>query len=322
MGFKGTLRSINAELKRQEREASKRHRQYLKEAEQENALYAVQEYEKFIKQITSFHQDCYSNLDWGIIINEPEPQEPLNTHQLTYTAQMKINGFKPNFLQRLFRYDSLKKRKLEANLQSAILQDKQTYAENLEAYRKRKERWSKDQEIARRLNTDPHALIEALETHLNIEDLPVGQNIEFTVSEKMEFELNLKVLSIDSIVPEQDYSLRQSGTLSIRKMPKGKSLDLYHDYVCSALLRLAREVLGILPLQMIRANALLNTLNTHNGHMEDQVIISAIINRRTLETLNMQYIDPSDAYSNFIHNMNFRKTKGFEVVDKVSFPAI
>ncbi len=34
----------------------------------------------------------------------------------------------------------------------------------------------------------------------------------------------------------------------------------------------------------------------------------------------MEYIDPSDAMNNFIHNVNFKKTKGFEPVNEVKVP--
>ena len=33
--------------------------------------------------------------------------------------------------------------------------------------------------------------------------------------------------------------------------------------------------------------------------------------------LNLETIDPSDSMRNFVHNMNFSKTKGFSVIEKV-----
>ncbi len=88
--------------------------------------------------------------------------------------------------------------------------------------------------------------------------------------------------------------------------------------MCSALIRVAREALGILPFEMVRANALLNAVNTQTGHLEDQTIISVLIAKNTLQKMNLNKIDPSDSLKNFIHNMNFKKTKGFDMVEKVN----
>ena len=71
---------------------------------------------------------------------------------------------------------------------------------------------------------------------------------------------------------------------------------------------------------MIRANALINQVNTQTGHLEDQVVVSAIVPRETLKSINLKNIDPSDALNNFIHNIKFRKTKGFDAVEKIVFP--
>lgn len=66
-------------------------------------------------------------------------------------------------------------------------------------------------------------------------------------------------------------------------------------------------------------NAVMNAVNTKTGHLEDQIILSAIIPKATLETLNLGNIDPSNSFENFIHNMKFQKTRGFNTVEKLDF---
>ncbi len=46
------------------------------------------------------------------------------------------------------------------------------------------------------------------------------------------------------------------------------------------------------------------------------------ISRATLKGINMEAIDPSDCMQNFIHNMSFKKTKGFEAVETVDVEAL
>ena len=318
MGWKGILRSVNSELKRQSREADKRHRQHLKEIEREEAFEVVQDQEKFLQEIISLHHECRARLDWRAIESQSEPKKPKYKQPLTNETNEKLDNFKPNFIEKFLRIQDWRKKTLEDNVNKAKLADEQNYTEALEKFELSKRNWEQKQDLANRLKTDKNAVLEALQEYLDIEDLPVGKNVEFKISDEMQIDVNLKVLPYEDVIPEEVYSLRQSGTLSTKKMPKGKGLELYQDHVCSALLRIARETLGVIPLDTVRANAVVNAINTQTGHLEDQVIVSAIVVRDTLSKLNLRKIDPSDSLSNFVYNMQFQKTKGFEKVDKVT----
>jgi hypothetical protein len=48
------------------------------------------------------------------------------------------------------------------------------------------------------------------------------------------------------------------------------------------------------------------------------IILSVRIEKSRLETLNFETIDCSDAMQNFKHNMKFKKTKGFDPVEKLT----
>jgi len=90
--------------------------------------------------------------------------------------------------------------------------------------------------------------------------------------------------------------------------------ELYQDHICSAVLRVAREIFAHLPVDRVRINALSKIVNSQTGHLENSIILSVIIPRETLKLLNLRSIDPSDSMQNFVHAMNFRKTQGFRVV--------
>ena len=66
---------------------------------------------------------------------------------------------------------------------------------------------------------------------------------------------------------------------------------------------------------IITANG--DLLNTTTGHIAETALLSVVIPRKTLERLNCEMIDPSDAMENFVHNMKFLKTKGFVGVQKI-----
>lgn len=77
---------------------------------------------------------------------------------------------------------------------------------------------------------------------------------------------------------------------------------------------LGRELLAILPDDLVIVTAIDNVLNSSTGHMEDQPILSVAFSRATVDRLNMESIDPSDAMKNFVHTMSFKKGVGFSGV--------
>lgn len=130
------------------------------------------------------------------------------------------------------------------------------------------------------------------------------------------------IVNIDPFVSEVDLQrigkkILKSGKLSVKDMPKTKYFQLYQDYVCGSAIRLARELFALLPTDMVIVNVLGEVLNTKTGHLEESPILSVAIPRETLQKLNFDMLDPSDSMENFVHNMKFMKTKGFNPVDKI-----
>ena len=53
----------------------------------------------------------------------------------------------------------------------------------------------------------------------------------------------------EKIVPKTKKILLKSGKVSEKEMPKGEFNELFQDYVCSATIRVAREVFAFLPVR-------------------------------------------------------------------------
>ena len=119
----------------------------------------------------------------------------------------------------------------------------------------------------------------------------------------------------ENVIPTEIRSLTKSGKLSIKPMPKNKFYEIYQDYVCGSALRIARELFALLPVDMIIVNAIGSLLNKQTGHLEDTPILSIAIPRKTFDMLNFENLDPSDSLNNFVHNMDFKKGKGFGPVE-------
>ena len=124
------------------------------------------------------------------------------------------------------------------------------------------------------------------------------------------------------IVPSRVKSLTKTGKLSEKAMPKGRSLEIYQDYVCGACLRVARELLALLPIDYVLVTANMQLLDTATGHDVATPILSVIVPRQIAARLNFERLDPSDSMANFPHRMSFKKTKGFTPVERFDWEDI
>jgi len=324
MGWKGAVRAIQADMRRAARESERRQKINAKIQELNDAQSTVHAFENYIKSITSIHTECTSkNIDWQKIANQSPPSEPKRTNDNELDARHKHDNFKPNLLNKLLKNESKKIAKLQQAIVNAIAKDEEKHQEKLEQYQNKYALWEKKKNLAERLlQKEPLAYIDTireLNPFASIEKL--GSGVQFTVDDNGNLTANIRVHS-DEVIPKEKYSLRQSGTLSTKEMPKGEFNTLYQDYVCSSALRIASELCALLPIERLLINANDNLLNPKTGHIEEQILLSVMVMRKTLASLNIEKIDPSDAMKNFLHNMKFKKTNGFDVVEALKFEII
>lgn len=143
----------------------------------------------------------------------------------------------------------------------------------------------------------------------------MGTKINFNF-ENNHIDINLLVNSLE-VIPNYELKQTSTGKLSKKDMPKSRFNELYQDHICSSAIRIAREIFAYLPIEYARVNAISKIINSKTGHLEEQPILSVIFPPETIKNLNLETIDPSDSMRNFVHNMKFSKTKGFNIVEKV-----
>ena len=233
-------------------------------------------------------------------------------------ATGRLHRYKPSIFDRLLGRVNTKLAVLNDEIEAAKEQDKAAFRQAMSAYEESKIDVEEARQLAKRILTgDTSGYLEAIEETDPFSDISaLGSSLYFNVADQSTIEVTLHV-NDETAVPHEVKSLLQSGKLSVKKMPKGAFNELYQDYICSCALRVARETLALLPIQMVIVNAMGNILNNKTGHMEEQPILSVAIPRDTIDGLNLDTIDPSDSMGNFVHNMDFRKTTGFRVSEKI-----
>jgi hypothetical protein len=309
MGWKGTVRTLGAsyrasvrESERREREVQKRNKELQKLQVLEQSEYEVEEYENYIKTILSIHKKNADLVEWDAIVQSTKPSLPIK-------KQKNEEQFKVGFFSKLLGKEKQQR-------EQAIIKDEQVYQREIDEWEKQCAEWEYEQNLATKLlSGDLEVKLEIIKELNPFSDIQeLGSSLKFEINENNIIECTLNLHGQD-VIPTEKKSLLQSGKLSVKKMPQGEFYEMYQDYVCSCILRIGNELLAILPDKLVLVHAVDNMLNSKTGHMEEQYILSIAISRQTIASLNMDLIDPSDSFENFVYNMKFKKTKGFEVVE-------
>lgn len=325
MGWKGTLRSINAAASRydraqktRQRELERQRKQYEKMQALEKAVFEVQEFDNYLDVILSIHKECDDEWDWEEIANIPPPNNPVKLNTNEEVARKRFEDYNPSFMDKTLKRVEKRIKVLEEEVNYAKERDEEIYQNELNVFQESIKEWGKTKRIADGIVEGNIESYSELITEVNPLDeiSELGSSIQYRYHSKDGLEVDLYVNS-EQVVPMQLKTLLKSGKLSIKAMPKTRFYEIYQDYVCGAVLRVAREMFALLPLKMIIVNAYGELLDTSTGHTAPQPILSVAFPKEVVKSLNFDYIDPSDSLVNFSHNMKFLKTKGFSGVERL-----
>lgn len=128
----------------------------------------------------------------------------------------------------------------------------------------------------------------------------LGSSIEIRVHHPKLISCDLMVNGRDAI-PKQVKSFTAAGKLSVKAMPSVRFHEVYQDYVCGCVLRVAREVMALLPLDTVIVTAKIAGVQSSTGDDAELPVLSVAIPRATLARLDFARLDPSDSMENFAH---------------------
>lgn len=310
--------SWERDARRRQRELERQQKELTKMQELERARYEVNVYENYIEVIRSIHKECGDSWNWTELQASNPPHKPQLKNENELAAQKKHDGYVPSFLDKLFHRINKKRAAFKKEIEKAKESDQFVYKSALSEYEEEYQEWTKVTDLARRICSDDlNAYDETIKQINPFEEIEkIGSSISFDCKSKDLVTCNLQVPD-EKIIPKEAKSLLKSGKLSVKQIPQNKYYDLYQDYVCGCVLRIAREAFALLPIEMIIVNAKGNWLSKKTGHIENVTILSAAMPRKTIESLNFDSIDPSDSMRNFLHKMDLKKGQGFNPVEDI-----
>ncbi len=286
--------------------------QVQKEQEKANELrynqLQVEEYNALVEMIQSIHKECDEQIDWAEIKISQPPYNKNDIGNLEKEAVALYQNYKPNMKEAIFKSkQEQQKAVLLQNVEEARRMDLEEYGdwENLVAL---------SEKI---LEGDIDAYFQVIAEMNPLDDLlEFGSDFEFGTDNKDMIHVEFRVKS-EVTVPQESLSLTKTGKLSTKKLSKTAYYDIMQDYVCSCVLRIARDMFALLPLKTVVVHAVDTVLDTTTGFNKDITILSVAFNKAPLMKLNFESLDPSDSMVHFIHNMKFMKTSGFKAVERI-----
>lgn len=315
MGWRGTLRSLEAAARASARESERRQKIALKAQVVASAAEAVAAWEEHVDNLTHVRGKSVDVIDWQTIAGEPPPSEPRLLSRHEDEAGKALSGFRPGFFDFLSGGSEKKRRRLQEALDRAPGLDAADFAVARNAYTKAQHEWLADTAVAAGvLRHDPGALKKVIEEAKPFSDASfIGSSIAFYFGE--DFVHAVPTIHGPDIVPSVRLKQTSTGKLSETKMPVSQTNELYQDYVAGVPLRIAKIALSILPIKELYVTCRTMMLNTKTGHQELTPILSVQIVRDTLMRLDLAHVDASDALLNFNHSIQFKKTTGFQRVE-------
>lgn len=307
---------MEAEERRQQREAKKRQRELERQSKElaklsalEQARLEVETYENNLDVLLSVHKEKAEAWDWRRLAASLPPAPPqLRTHNELKTRQLLMVSASHNGDVVAIR--------------QAQQQDEKEYQDALQAYTVEYAEWKNLSILASRILLGQHgAYIEALQEFNPFNELAcIGSSLNFTVHNAHLVECVLSTNS-NKTIPSEVKTLSSSGKVTVKQMPRQRFVEIYQDYVCGCVLRVAREVFALLPVDMIIITAFAEYLDTATGLMLERPFLSVVIAREILNSFNFDKLDPSDSIMGLPHrgelNMS-RKTGKFDFISPLT----
>ncbi|HXP63527.1 MAG TPA: hypothetical protein VN829_23690 [Dongiaceae bacterium] len=306
MGPRGLTRALEAderrrqrEAQRQQRELERRRKEQAKLSAIERARLEVETYENCLDVLLSVHKEQGPLWDWAALAAALPPPAPQRSPYHELQARQRALVLRPENQQGA-----------QAAIEQARSQDERAFQEATKAQAEERAECEKLRHFARRILDGEHkAFIEALVEFSPLAEISdVGSLMHFTVESAGLIRCELKVNGSQAI-PSEVKTLTATEKVSVKPMPKARFHEIYQDYVCGCMLRVAREVFAMLPVDTLLITASADILDTRTGQTSEQPVLSAAMPRAVTASLDFDKLDPSDAMENFLQRGNFKSSR-------------
>jgi hypothetical protein len=296
---------MQAAVRRHQRTAKQRQRELETQAKElaklnalEQAQLEVEQFHNRLDLLVSIHKEEPEQIDWFKLASALPPGVPL----------IEYCEFSARLRQTVLRLCG--SGIIADQIEHARTQDqKATEAANTKGAAAKTECLQTRDKALAVLSGDHKAYTNALVEMGSFSEIAeLGSSIHFAVHSRTTVECSLKVNGTKAI-PSEQKALSASGKLLTKALPRLRFQEIYHDYVCSCILRVGREVFALLPVKVLLITATADVAELGGTMANDMPILSTVLRREALAALDYDQIDPSDTMESFQHRGDLSKAR-------------
>ncbi|WP_226635881.1 hypothetical protein [Brevundimonas poindexterae] len=302
------MRAIDREAKRSQARRIAYERSAQKVALLEQAADAADEYQQLIEQLVGAHRVAFRPIDWAAIAKRPSLPSPERSSAHEDAARRALADYRPNWFERTLGLATGKVRALEQAVADAALQDD---ASHRAACWKAKAA-DDEQEFARKLVAlDRDAVATVVNEQSGLGKLPFCvEALDLYFSTDGEMTARVDGLDLDDM-PTQSVTLLQSGKASVKPLSPAKIHDLHRANICASALRVAIELLQVVPIPMVEVVMETDLLDPATGHIEPKPVLTVKVSRQAIASLALERTEALAVVERLGGKMDWNSRRGF-----------
>ncbi|MBE9915601.1 hypothetical protein G8C92_16400 [Paenibacillus donghaensis] len=264
-------------------------------------------YDHQLEWIASVHRICGESIAWDQIAATMPPYPRGEKGPREKLAEASCLEYKPTRMQKLLKQDDAIRRELEERLEEAKEQDRQEYT-----------RWKNVTDFAHSiLEGNRTAYLQVLEEIAPLADLQMmGSGLEYTVVDALTVEVEMDVNS-GQMIPHESKQLSGDGMFTANPLRMEERYELERQYVCGSVLRVARELCAVLPVDTVLVHAKDTKFNRETGQEEYVTVLSIRFERPLLSKLDLEKAICPQLKAYFHHHVKFDAAWGFLPVEQL-----
>jgi len=116
-------------------------------------------------------------------------------------------------------------------------------------------------------------------------------------------------------MPTQSVAVLQSGKISVKPLSRSRMLEIHRDNLCSSALRVALEILAVVPISVVEVVMRTDNLDLGSGRMQCEPVLHVRVVAETLAQMNLQRTEAAAVVERLGGVLQWTKRDGFRPID-------
>lgn len=264
-------------------------------------------YEALFEQLTRAHCVSYQRLNWLEIAEAGLVEPAVKADALERKARRALANYNPGVIDSLFGLGAERRRTLAEKVLAAAKKDAALFAKA----KRNAQVHNLDVQLAAGVVALDFASIEAaLQAHFPVDDLrPALEGVAIDMSPSGKLVVHVDMLELDAL-PDESVGLGEGGRAVHALIAPTARHEFHLANVCSVILRVAVEVMSVVPIESIEVLGRCVPANA-KGPADPQPIVHVRISHQALGAMDLRRMEPVSTVTAMGGRINWDIGRGF-----------